>query len=315
MSRKRKHRALFDDLWEIVKRDGHRWNCCALSDLRYNGYLLRHSLRRLRGRRYPPGDWLELARYLARRPQEKTGRGPGPLPTVRAGSTAETGGEIMSTVMTAQNFIAKAKNIAQNYKTLYIMGCFGAPMTLANKKRYCSNNKYNMNSTRRKMIMDASADTFGFDCVCLIKGILWGWNGDTSKTYGGAVYASNGVPDIGADKMIKVCSGVSTTGWDEMAPGEVVWMKGHIGIYIGNGLVVECSPKWENKVQITAVGNGGKKSGLNTRTWTKHGKLPWIDYEGEKSTSFQSLLCALRRLRLALKAKLHKLLDKLFHPC
>ena len=61
--------------------------------------------------------------------------------------------------------------------------------------------------------------------------------------------------------------------------GEYLWMNGHCGVYIGNGLAVECTPKWDNKVQITAVGNIGSKSGYNTRTWTKHGKLPYITYE------------------------------------
>ena len=93
-------------------------------------------------------------------------------------------------------------------------------------------------------------------------------------------YAINGVPDIGADTMITKCTGVSTTGWDDMVIGEAVWMSGHIGIYIGDGLAVECSPKWENKVQITAVGNIGSKAGYNTRRWTKHGKLPYVDYTG-----------------------------------
>ena len=36
----------------------------------------------------------------------------------------------------------------------------------------------------------------------------------------------------------------------------------------------------ENKVQITAVGNIGSKAGYNTRRWTKHGKLPYVDYTG-----------------------------------
>jgi len=130
------------------------------------------------------------------------------------------------------------------------------------------------------MINAASADTFGFDCVCLIKGVLWGWNGDASRTYGGAGYAENGVPDIGADSMIKVCSGV-TSDFSGIVPGAAVWLEGHIGVYIGDGLAVECSPKWENKVQITAVGNIGKKAGYNTRTWTKWGRLPYIDYTAE----------------------------------
>ena len=182
--------------------------------------------------------------------------------------------------MTAKELVDKAVDIAKNYKTLYVMGCFGAPMTAANKARYTKNHQYNMQATRTAMINAASADTFGFDCVCLIKGILWGWNGDKSKTYGGAGYAINGVPDIGADTMITKCTGVSTSGWTNMVIGEAVWMSGHIGIYIGDGLAVECTPSWENKVQITAVGNIGSKAGYKTRTWTKHGKLPYVDYTG-----------------------------------
>lgn len=183
--------------------------------------------------------------------------------------------------MKAKVFVEKAIEIAKSYKTLYVMGCFGAPLTGSNVNRYCTNHSYNRAADRTAMIKAAANQNppvYGFDCVCLIKGILWGWSGDASKTYGGAQYATGGVPDIGADTMITRCEGVSTSGWANMAVGEAVWMSGHIGIYIGDGLAVECSPKWENKVQITAVGNIGSKAGYNTRTWTKHGKLPYVDY-------------------------------------
>lgn len=106
---------------------------------------------------------------------------------------------------------------------------------------------------------------FGFDCVCLVKGILWGWNGDASKKYGGAVYQSNGVPDITEGQMINACNGVSSD-FSKLVPGEFLWMQGHCGVYIGDGLAVECTPKWDNCVQITAVGNLGSKSGYNSRT-------------------------------------------------
>lgn len=174
------------------------------------------------------------------------------------------------------DFVAILKDIATNYKTLYVMGCFGAPMTSANKKRYTNNHSYNKKSSRTKMINAASSDTFGFDCVCLIKGVLWGWCGDYSKTYGGADYTSNGVPDIGADSIINVCSNVSTD-FSKIEVGELLWMKGHVGIYIGDGLAVECTPSWENKVQITACNRTVK--GYKRRNWTKHGKLPYITYE------------------------------------
>ena len=172
-------------------------------------------------------------------------------------------------------FVQKLKDIATNHKTLYIMGCFGAPMNAANKKRYCDNHKYNRDPERIKMIQAASSDTFGFDCVNLIKAILWGWNGDKSKTYGGAKYRSNDVPDIGADAMFNKCSDISTD-FTKIEVGEAVWIKGHIGVYIGDGLAVECTPKWKNCVQITACKHA--KAGYDRRNWTKHGKLPYIEY-------------------------------------
>lgn len=182
----------------------------------------------------------------------------------------------MAKITTAAQLAEAAIDAAKNYKTLYVMGCFGAPMNATNKKRYTSNHTYNKQADRTAMINAASADTFGFDCVCLIKGLLWGWNGDKSKVYGGATYTSNDVPDIGADSMINVCKDVSTD-FSKIAVGEAVWMEGHIGIYVGNGLAVECTPKWENKVQITAC--NCSKSGYNRRNWTKHGKLPYVTYD------------------------------------
>ena len=173
--------------------------------------------------------------------------------------------------------VAKAKDIALNHKTLYVLGGFGSPATAANKKRWINAYSYNAGYTRRRLIESASADTFFFDCIGLVKGILWGWNGDKNATYGGAAYISNGVPDIGADYTITLCKGISSD-FRHIELGEAVWLEGHIGIYIGDGLAIECSPRWADGVQITALGNIGSKKGYNTRTWTKHGKLPWVTY-------------------------------------
>ena len=93
-----------------------------------------------------------------------------------------------------------------------------------------------------------------------------------------AGYASGGVLDIGADTMITKCSGVSTD-FSKIVPGEAVWLSGHIGVYIGGGKVIECSPAFKNCVQVTACLNIGAISGMNGRRWTKHGKLPYITYD------------------------------------
>lgn len=182
-------------------------------------------------------------------------------------------------VKTNKQLVEKCIDIAKNYKTLYVMGGIGYRLTEANKTRAINNGAhgaYNAKSTRKKMINAADADTWAFDCVCLIKSVLWGWKGDYNATYGGAEYTSNGVPDINADQMINVCNNVSTN-FSKIAVGEAVWCKGHIGVYIGDGLAVECTPAWDNCVQITAC-NCDKK-GYNRRNWTKHGYLPYVSYE------------------------------------
>jgi hypothetical protein len=46
-------------------------------------------------------------------------------------------------------------------------------------------------------------------------------------------------------------------------------------------------------VQITAVGNIGTKSGYKSRKWTKHGKLPYIEYamtEDDEIASYVAVL-------------------------
>lgn len=179
--------------------------------------------------------------------------------------------------MTSSEFVEKAIDIANNYKTSYIWGGLGRPITEANLQQAV--NQYSKNTTyaqtaRRYL---GQKDAFFFDCIGLIKCILWGWRGDASKSLGGATYTSNGVPDTSADAAITMCSGVSTD-FTNVLPGEVLWTKGHIGIYIGDGKSVECTPSWKNGVQTTAVSNIGTKAGYNSRRWTKHGKLPWVDY-------------------------------------
>lgn len=140
-------------------------------------------------------------------------------------------------------FTAKAKEIYEKYDTTYSWGSF-------------------MNKNKNGKLCT--------DCSGFIKGILWGYptNGK---------YQSNGVPDINADTMIKRCSDVSTN-FNNIEIGEVVWVKGHIGIYIGNGEVLEATSKWGYKLQKTALLNQKTIKGLNGRRWSKHGKLPYLNY-------------------------------------
>lgn len=185
-------------------------------------------------------------------------------------------------VMKASELVRRHIDVAKNCQTVYMWGCFGMPVTesIIREKaaQYPSWYTAAKQSELRKQI---GKSYFGFDCVNLTKGILWGWNGNQNAAYGGAKYAANGVPDVSADGMIAKCRDVSASGWDKLVPGEGLWMPGHWGLYIGDGLAVECTPIWGNGVQITAVLNIGSKSGYNARRWTKHGKLPWVEYDTE----------------------------------
>lgn len=186
-------------------------------------------------------------------------------------------------IKTATKLAAACRKVAADYKTLYVLGCIGAPLNSGNKQRYTNNLDFNRKADRASKINAASSDTFGFDCVCLIKSLLWGWCGDTRATYGGATYASNGVPDIGADAMFAQCTEQSSD-FSNIQIGEAVWLSGHIGVYVGDGLAVECTHRWKDGVQFTAVHNIGEKPGYNGRSWTKHGKLPYVEYAAETGT-------------------------------
>ena len=196
------------------------------------------------------------------------------------------GGENMNYLMTTAAFCAKLKDIADNRKTAYMLGPWGWPATSKMIQR--ATTQGSNAKTNRQWLPQANAiidEGFIFDCVGLIKGILWGWDGDMSRTYGGAGYACNGVPDYDAKKMIDSCREVSAD-FSGIVPGEAVWMDGHIGVYMGEGLVIEATPKWRGGVQWSTCLNVAAKQVPGTagsRRWTKHGKLPWVDYSQKKN--------------------------------
>lgn len=196
------------------------------------------------------------------------------------------GGINVNYLMTAQAFCDKLAEIANNRKTAYMLGPWGWP---ANAKMIQRATTQGSNAkTNRQWLPQANAikdKGFLFDCVGLIKGVLWGWDGDLSRTYGGAGYACNGVPDYDAKKMIDNCRDVSTD-FSTIVDGEAVWMDGHIGVYVGSGAVVEATPKWRGGVQRSTCANVSPKlvpGTAGSRRWTKHGKLPWVDYSAQET--------------------------------
>ena len=101
------------------------------------------------------------------------------------------------------------------------------------------------------------------DCVGLIKGYSWLNPEDMSINYG-----TNGMPDVGANHMYYNASVSGTIDTIPEIPGLAVWHDGHIGVYIGNGEVIE------------AMGTmyGVVKTSLQGRGWTHWLQIPYISY-------------------------------------
>lgn len=101
------------------------------------------------------------------------------------------------------------------------------------------------------------------DCVGLIKGYLW--TNDGKLTY-------NPAQDKDVSGFYQNCSGVGNIADIPEIEGLLVFMKGHVGVYIGNGEVIE------------AKGHkyGVVKTKLAERPWTSYGKLEWLKYEIDK---------------------------------
>lgn len=186
--------------------------------------------------------------------------------------------------MNNKEFADKALYIAKNTKSAYLLGAFGFQATGNNLRRLL--NQYPENYNWIEKAQDIIGQGYYWDCVGLLKGIAWGWNNDDT-VYGGASYGSNGVSDIDANQMCITGKDVSTN-FSNIMVGEAVWMNDHIGIYCGNNIVVEATPSFANGVQTTALLNKGAVSGLYGRYWTKHFKLPWVDYTYTSNTSAQT---------------------------
>lgn len=176
----------------------------------------------------------------------------------------------MAILMTSKELVQKMKDIAEKYKTIYMWGTFGSPVTekiIAQKaaqypERYSASRQADLRALIGK-------GYFAFDCVGLIKGVFWGWDGSNS-TNGGAVYQSNGVPDTTASGIMNKCYDISTDMNADITVGSALYKYGHVGVYIGNGKVVEAT--------ISQKQDGVAISDLSGNGWTKHGKFPWVDY-------------------------------------
>lgn len=200
------------------------------------------------------------------------------------------------------DFAARAKAVLI-YNTQYLQGGFGCRL---GKDWYDS--KWDWNKKNQKLInskLNTKPITFGFDCVGLVKGILWGFTGDYDAIYGGSRYMCNNVPDMTVSALKQSCGNLSSD-FDILSVGELVFLgDSHVGIYIGNGEVVEASPAWQCKVQRTLlpVRNTTNYEKLPVRKWDVHGICPYVEHHSyenayrELSAKYGELEDKMRRIK------------------
>lgn len=138
----------------------------------------------------------------------------------------------------------------------YVNGAFGVVLKDKQLERYLTMNDYNKEHAETIKNRAANFPCFGFDCIGLIKALVWGWNGDAEKTYGGAIYESGEIEDMSLSKFFTTyCSNITyiTTDTYPIHVGSLLWTSGHIAIYLGGGVAIEATRHGDAKIRFCHV--------------------------------------------------------------
>lgn len=109
------------------------------------------------------------------------------------------------------------------------------------------------------------------DCVGLVKGYLWS---DTPKSNPRYTRAQ----DVSANGMLNSCKVKGKIATLPEVPGTLVFKSGHVGVYIGNGGVIEAK----------GHAYGVIKSRLSATRWVNWGYCPWIDYGAAQTATTET---------------------------
>lgn len=159
---------------------------------------------------------------------------------------------------TAEGLVAYAK--AQLGRP-YWYGTFGQMASESlhgqKKKQYPKQYDWDYDGTKQKV----------HDCVGLIKGYLWCENPED----GTPVY--DPMQDKSANAMYTACKTKGEMATMPDVPGILVFFSGHVGVYIGDGEVVEARSRRY----------GVYKTRLDQRPWKTWGYCPYVTYETKKT--------------------------------
>ena len=171
--------------------------------------------------------------------------------------------------MTNKEFVSAAKNIVV-LNTAYASGTFGNKYTASFiKQKSAQYPKFYTQTVLDRLLKKSKEGTlYLFDCCGLIKGIIW--------NFPNVKYNTGGMSDVNDQGIWDRYCADKSSDMQNILPGEIMHMKGHVGIYIGDSKVIEATNKWTKNVLVSSLDPNDKYY----RKWEAHGKLTLLKYEG-----------------------------------
>ena len=177
--------------------------------------------------------------------------------------------------MTSKEFVDIAIKISK-LNTAYASGTFGQkysePFIRQKRDQYPSS--YPDSKIRSLRNKAAKGDLYLFDCCGLIKGICWNWPN--------LVYKSNGLLDVNDSGIWNQYCINKSKDFSHIQPGEILHIRGHVGIYIGDGKCIEATARWNECVLESHVMNISDDPNFS-RKWDEHGMLKLLKYNEDNT--------------------------------
>lgn len=162
--------------------------------------------------------------------------------------------------------LVKHCEMALNEKWGYVWGTFGNVLSEALLK-YKVNQYPSGVGKYENFIKTNYLNKRTVDCIGLLKSYLW-WNQGQVNIY-------NSIQDKSADMSFNSAKEKGRINDMPEIKGLILYKKGHVGVYIGNGKVIEARGTKSGVIKSTVVGSNSVK-------WTHWFKSPYIEYVKKK---------------------------------
>ncbi len=148
-------------------------------------------------------------------------------------------------------------------KTCYLFGGLGKALTMEILRQQMNAYPKNFSFGRCLHLARLSKEqVYGFDCSGLLKSYWFGGIGAPRYTF---------AMDLNTAQMLAIAR---RRGYIKKMPEEAglgVWLPGHVGVYMGEGRVVEATSN-------PAIGDGVVETRLGDRAWVFWFQIPFIHY-------------------------------------